>query len=75
MDGQDLSNKKNSALFYAQILILFMVITSCIINISLKNGDNTLWISLLSSSIGLILPYPKLKRCKLPKPVEVEVDI
>jgi len=48
-------------LFLAQIILLFIVVITSIVNLSLGNGDGQLWTALLSSSIGYILPPPSLK--------------
>ena len=41
-----------------QIVILYVVIIACILNLSFHNGDSNLWTALLSSSLGLMLPGP-----------------
>jgi hypothetical protein len=46
--------------YFCQMLIVYIIIITSIINLSLKNGSNELWISLLSSCIGYALPSPKL---------------
>jgi hypothetical protein len=51
-------------LFAAQIIIIVIVITTSIYNLTLNNGDTNLWTALLSSSIGYILPNPSLKPSK-----------
>jgi hypothetical protein len=47
--------------FFAQTLILYVVIIASVINLSCTNGDQTLWVALLSSSLGLMLPHPTFK--------------
>ena len=48
--------------YFCQIIIVYVIIITSIINLSLQNGISELWISLLSSSIGYVLPSPKLKK-------------
>ena len=48
--------------YFCQILVVYIVIITSIVNLSLENGSNELWISLLSSCIGYALPSPKLKK-------------
>ena len=49
--------------FFAQVFILYVVIVTCLVNLSLGKGDLTsLWISLLSSCIGYLLPSPYIKK-------------
>ena len=51
--------QKDIIVFTCQMSILFIVIISCVINVSLGMKNELLWISLLSSSIGYVLPNPK----------------
>ena len=51
-------------LFFSQVALIFIVILSAIINISLNNGKQEVWIILLSTGIGVLLPNPKLGRRK-----------
>lgn len=45
--------------FFAQVLMLYVVILTCLGNLSVGKGElDPLWISLLSSCIGLLLPVP-----------------
>ena len=53
--------KKPEIAFVFQVIILYIVIITCIINLSLKNGTSELWVSLLSYSLGCILLSPKIK--------------
>ncbi len=53
--------------FVSQIVILLIVIITSIINISLGVGDEKIWITLLSTSLGVVLPNPSVKLGWLPK--------
>ena len=57
--------RKLEIVFIFQVIILYIVIITCIINLSLKNGTSELWVSLLSYSLGCILPSPKIKKLSL----------
>jgi hypothetical protein len=49
--------------FFTQALIIFIVIVSCIYNLSKGDGeDGTLWSTLLASCLGYMLPAPKIKK-------------
>lgn len=48
--------------YFCQMIIVYIIIITSIINLSLHNGSSELWITLLSSSIGYALPNPKLKK-------------
>ena len=55
---------KNEVVFFGQILLLYVVVIAAIVNLSyppLADSKSALWISLLSSSIGYILPHPTFK--------------
>ena len=49
--------------FFTQVFILYVVIITCLVNLSLGKGDlSSLWITLLSSSIGYMLPSPCIQK-------------
>jgi len=53
---------KNEAIFICQVVILYIIIITCIVNLSIGNGDSNLWTALLSSSMGIMLPAPTLSK-------------
>ena len=53
---------KQEVVFFCQIIVLYIVIFICLINISIGNGESHLWFSLLAGSIGYLLPNPTLKK-------------
>ena len=60
---------KSPVVFFAQIIILYIVIIVSIINLSLQDCGSSscacdLWTTLLSSSIAYLLPNPSLKLAK-----------
>jgi len=60
--------------FFAQVFILYIVIITCLVNLSIGKGELTsLWISLLSSCIGYILPSPYISR-KTPARQQISPD-
>ena len=50
--------------FVSQIIIIYIIIISSVINLSIENGDKTLWCTLLASSLGCLMPNPRLKSIK-----------
>jgi hypothetical protein len=56
---------KNEVVFFSQTVVLYIVIITCLINLSIKNGDKELWCSFLSAAIGYLLPNPSMKRDKV----------
>lgn len=49
-------------IFFAQIGIVYITVITAIINLSLGNEPFDLWITLLSSCLGYILPSPQMRR-------------
>jgi len=56
---------KEEIVYLCQVILLYIVIITCIINLSIDNGNSNLWTALLSSSLGYMLPSPSLKKRKL----------
>lgn len=50
--------------FFSQVIILYIIILTCLVNITLEWGNRELWSALLGSSIGYLLPSPRLKSDK-----------
>jgi len=48
-------------LFLFQMFIISIVVIMSIYNLTYDVGDTNMWTALLSSSIGYILPNPKIK--------------
>lgn len=56
---------KSELVYIFQIILVYVIVISCIANLSLKKDANTeLWITLLGSSLGYILPSPKIKKSR-----------
>ena len=55
---------KNRWSFFAQIVVVYTIIITSLILLSLKSLDKELWLILLSSSVEYILPSPGLKFSK-----------
>jgi len=51
---------KAEIVYICQIVIVYIIILTSIVNLSLQNGNPELWISLLCSAIGYALPSPTL---------------
>lgn len=54
------------------MIVVYTIIITSIVNLSLTNGSSELWISLLSSAIGYVLPNPSLKGDKILEPCYIE---
>ena len=51
---------RSEIVFACQMILVYIVVCSSIINLSMELGDSNLWTALLSSCLGYILPNPKL---------------
>lgn len=47
--------------FFVQVILVYIVVIVSIANLTIGSADDKLWIALLSSSLGYILPSPSLK--------------
>ena len=48
--------------YFCQILLVYAIVVTAIVNLSLHSHNTELWVSLLSSAIGYALPSPTLHR-------------
>ena len=55
---------KTELVFFSQVTILYIVINTCIVNLSIGSETSNLWTALLSSSLGYLLPNPSMKERK-----------
>ena len=53
---------KEEIVFFTQVIFIYIVCVACLINLSIGNGNSNLWTSLLSGSLGYLLPAPKLRK-------------
>ena len=52
---------KQEAVFFSQVILIYTVVITCILNLSLTKDNSNLWTALLSSCLGYILPSPTIK--------------
>jgi hypothetical protein len=53
---------KAEIVYFCQILLVYAIVVTAIVNLSLHSENTELWVSLLSSAIGYALPSPTLDR-------------
>ena len=53
---------RKRALFYLQVAAILVVIVACVVNLSIGAANTELWASLLSGSLGYLLPTPKIRK-------------
>jgi hypothetical protein len=58
---------KSEVVFFVQVILIYIVVITSLVNISLGEKDQ-LWILLLTSSIGYLLPNPTLRKDGRPVP-------
>ena len=56
---------RTALVFLCQVIILYISIITCFINLTVCNGPNELWITVLSLSLGTLLPSPKVRKSKI----------
>jgi hypothetical protein len=52
---------KHKIIYFSQVIALYIVILSSIVNLSLQHPLTELWVTLLSSSISVLLPAPSYR--------------
>jgi hypothetical protein len=53
---------KSEFVFFVQVLLIYIVVITSIVNLTLNKNEGKLWTALLSSSLGYLLPNPSLKK-------------
>lgn len=52
----------NTVIVVAQVLVIFVVISVSLLNLTRGDKKKELWVSLLSSCVGYLLPSPLTKK-------------
>jgi hypothetical protein len=53
--------KADLILFSVQVALIFIVVCTSLINLTLGYGNQNLWTVVLTSSLGYVMPNPKIK--------------
>ena len=53
---------RSEIVFFCQTFIIYVVVVTSLVNITLQNGPLNLWIALLGSGLGYLLPHPSLDK-------------
>ena len=61
---------KSQITYFCQIIIIYIIIITSIVNLSINNGDKTLFSTLLASCLGYLLPNPSIKAVKLQNTID-----
>ena len=52
--------KQTRHVFFCQAFLIYVVVVTSLVNLTLKNGPINLWIALLGSCLGYLLPHPSI---------------
>ena len=55
---------KEEIVFFTQVILIYVIAITSIVNLTMKAENETLWTSLLSASLGYMLPAPQLNNHK-----------
>ena len=72
MDIQNENNEtkatcqKSLLVYITQMITCLIIIIVCVVNLSMHDNKKDLWLTLLSSTIGYILPSPGIKKITVP---------
>lgn len=53
---------RREVVYFSQIIIIYVVILTCLVNLSVGVGESNLWTALLGSCLGYIMPHPSMSR-------------
>lgn len=56
---------KSKLAFAVQSLVLVIVIVTCVANLSLGNGNERVWLVLLGTALGVVLPNPSVRSARM----------
>ena len=51
---------RSEIVFFCQTFIIYVVVVTSLVNLTLKNEPINLWIALLGSCLGYLLPHPSI---------------
>ena len=49
-------------IYYCQVVAIYLIVIACLVNLSVGTNNDTVWASMLSASIGYLLPSPKFRK-------------
>ena len=61
-DSEKTLCKKSMIVYGLQVMAIFLIIIAAVCNLSFRDEDKEMWITLLCSSMGYLLPNPSMKR-------------
>ena len=55
---------KEVIVFFTQVILIYVIAITSIVNLTMEAKNDTLWTSLLSASLGYMIPAPQLNSHK-----------
>ena len=52
---------RSEIVFFSQVILIYIVVITCIINLTRSEDKAQIWTALLSACLGYLLPNPTLK--------------
>ena len=52
---------KQEVVYFCQVALIYIVVITCIVNLTLQRDEGKVWTALLSSCLGYLLPNPSIK--------------
>jgi hypothetical protein len=52
---------KSEIVFFFQVILIYIIVITAIVNLTLNQDEGKIWIALLSSCLGYLLPSPSIK--------------
>ena len=48
--------------YLSQVVLVYMLVITALVNLTLGNGDSKYWLSVVSAGVAYLLPNPKLQK-------------
>ena len=56
--GSDVA--RSEVVYFVQVILVYCIVVASLVNLSVGAENETLWVALLSSGVGYLLPQPTL---------------
>lgn len=69
--------KPDVVVFISQVLMLFIVVITCLINLTLypNSESKSLWVTFLTGSLGYLMPNPRFKSYQTKEASAADVNV
>ena len=52
---------RQEVVYFSQTILIYIIIIACLLNLSLGTSDSNLWVALLGSCFGYLMPNPSMQ--------------